>query len=82
MSGKDESVFSKEALMGTSAGKDILKQGLLRSKGYKQFNQYKEKTENEFQGFAQRFVASLHSAIQSDSNTGATMTRFSEEVGT
>ena len=35
MSGKDESVFSKEALMGTQAGKDIMKQGLLRSKGYK-----------------------------------------------
>jgi hypothetical protein len=81
MSGKDESVFSKEALMGTQAGKDILKQGLLRSKGYKQFNQYKEKTENEFQGFAQRFVVSLHKAISADSNPAATMNRFAEEVG-
>ena len=40
MSSKDESVFSKEALMGTQAGKEIMKQGLLRGKGYKQFNQY------------------------------------------
>ena len=81
MSGKDESVFSKEALMGTQAGKDILKQGLLRSKGYKQFNQYKEKTENEFQGFAQRFVMSLHKAISADSDSAATMNKFAEEVG-
>jgi hypothetical protein len=81
MSGKDESVFSKEALMGTQAGKDILKQGLLRSKGYKQFNQYKEKTENEFQGFAQRFVMSLHKAISADANPALTMNKFAEEVG-
>src|SRR6185503_3528878 len=81
MSGKDESVFSKEALMGTQAGKDILKQGLLRSKGYRQFNQYKEKTENEFQGFAQRFVISLHKAISSDANAPLTMNKFAEEVG-
>lgn len=81
MSGKDESVFSKEALMGTQAGKDILKQGLLRSKGYKQFNQYKEQTENEFQGFAQRFVMSLYKAISSDTNTLLTMNKFAEEVG-
>jgi hypothetical protein len=81
MSSKDESVFSKEALMGTQAGKDVLKQGLLRSKGYKQFNQYKEKTENEFQGFAQRFVMSLHKAMSADPNPAATMNKFAEEVG-
>jgi hypothetical protein len=81
MSGKDESVFSKEALMGTQAGKDIMKQGLLRSKGYKQFNQYKERTENEFHGFAQRFVVSLHKAISADPSPAATMDRFAEEVG-
>jgi hypothetical protein len=81
MSGKDESVFSKEALMGTQAGKDILKQGLLRSKGYKQFNQYKEKTENEFQGFAQRFIMSLHKAISADPSPNLTMKAFAEEVG-
>jgi hypothetical protein len=81
MSGKDESIFSKEALMGTQAGKEIMKQGLLRSKGYRQFNQYKEKTENEFQGFVHRFVASLHRAIAADANPGATMKKFADEVG-
>ncbi|HEY7506902.1 MAG TPA: hypothetical protein VH621_04810 [Nitrososphaera sp.] len=81
MSGKDESIFSKEALMGTQAGKEMMKQGLLRGKGYRQFNQYKEKTENEFQGFAHRFVTSLHHAIVADDNSSATMKKFAEEVG-
>jgi hypothetical protein len=81
MSGKDESIFSKEALMGTQAGKDIIKQGLLRSKGYKQFNQYKEKAEQEFGDFAKRFVTSLHTAIKADNSPGSTMQAFGEEVG-
>ncbi len=81
MSGKDESIFSKEALMGTQAGKDIMKQGLLRSKGYKQFNHYKEKTEQEFGAFAKRFVMSLHHAMESDANPGLTMSRFADEAG-
>lgn len=81
MSGKDESIFSKEALMGTQAGKEIMKQGLLRSKGYKQFNHYKEKTEHEFGAFAKRFVMSLHQAMEFDPNPGITMSRFADEVG-
>lgn len=81
MSGKDELIFSKEALMGTQAGKDIMKQGLLRSKGYRQFNQYKEKTEQEFSGFAQRFVVSLHKAMAADSNPAGTIRKFADEVG-
>jgi len=81
MSGKDESIFSKEALIGTQAGKDIMKQGLLRSKGYRQFNQYKEKTEQEFSGFAQRFVMSLHKAITADSNPAGTIRKFADDVG-
>jgi len=81
MSGKDESIFSMEALRSTQAGKDIMKQGLLRSKGYRQFNQYKEKTEQEFSGFAQRFVMSLHKAISADSNPTGTIKKFADDVG-
>ena len=33
MSGKDESIFSKSALMATKPGKQIIKQGLFKSKG-------------------------------------------------
>jgi hypothetical protein len=81
MSGKDESIFSKEALIGTQAGKEIMKQGLLRGKGFKQFNQYKEKTEQEFGSFAKRFTMSLHDAIQADGSPASTMQKFAEEVG-
>src|SRR5438093_12315816 len=81
MSGKDESIFSMEVLRSTQAGKNIMKQGLLRSKGYRQFNQYKEKTEQEFSGFAQRFVVSLHKAISTDDNPAGTIRKFADDIG-
>ena len=81
MSGKDESIFSMEALRSTQAGKGIMKQGLLRSKGYRQFNQYKERTEQEFCVFAQRFVMSLHKAITADSNPARTIRKFADDAG-
>lgn len=80
MSGKDELIFSKEALMRTQAGKDIIKERILQSKGYKQFNHYKEKTEQEFPSFVQRFIISLHKAITADSNPPGTIRKFTEEV--
>jgi hypothetical protein len=80
MSGKDELIFSKEALMNTQAGKEIIKQRLLQSNGYKQFNHYKEKTEQEFHGFMQRFITSLHKTITADSNPAHTIHKFTEEA--
>jgi hypothetical protein len=80
MSGKDELIFSKEALRSTQAGKEIIKQRLLQSNGYKQFNRYKEKTEQEFHGFIQRFIMSLHKAITADSNPAGTIHKFTEEA--
>ena len=80
MSSKDELIFSKEALMRTQAGKDIIKERILQSKGYKQFNHYKEKTEQEFPSFVQRFTMSLHKAITADSNPPGTIRKFTEEV--
>jgi hypothetical protein len=79
MSGKDESIFSKEALLRTHAGKDIIKERMLQSKGYKQFNHYKEKTEQEFPSFVQRFTFSLHNAITADNNPSGTIRKFAEE---
>ena len=81
MSGKDDAIFSMEALRNTQAGKDIMKQALLRSKGYRQFNQYKEKTDKEFSAFAQRFVMSLDEAISADSNPAGTIKKFADDVG-
>lgn len=81
MSGKDQSVVSKEALMSTKPGKQIIKQGLFKSKGFKLFNQYKEETENEFPNFAKRFASDLLKEIKSDSNPNATQQAFGNEVG-
>ena len=81
MSGKDEYIFTKAALMSTKCGKEILKQILLRKNSYKQFTKYKQKYEHEFEGFKKRFLISLHQRIVSDSNPSVTMKKFIEEVG-
>lgn len=81
MSSKDELTFSKEALLKTHAGKSIIKERMVQSKGYKQFNHYKEKTEQEFPSFVQRFTLSLHKAITTDSTPSDTIHKFVEEVG-
>ena len=81
MSGKDQSVVSKEALMSTKPGKQIIKQGLFKSKGFKLFNKYKEETEQEFPNFAERFARDLLNEIKSDSSPNSTQQAFAEEVG-
>ncbi len=81
MSGKDQSVVSKEALMSTKPGKQILKQALFKSKGFKLFNKYKEETENEFPNFAERFAQGLLNEIKSDTNPNSTQQAFGNEVG-
>ncbi|MFQ5940719.1 MAG: hypothetical protein ACE5KA_03355 [Nitrososphaerales archaeon] len=82
MSSKDENIFSKESLMTTEAGKNILKQGVIHSKGYKQFQKYKEKSDEEFPKFVKRFVSDLYSQIKGDQNPSATLSAFISEVGT
>ncbi len=81
MSGKDQSVISKEALMGTKPGKQIIKQGLFKKKGYKLFKQYKEEAENEFPNFAQRFTKDLLREIKADNSPNSTQQEFAKEVG-
>jgi hypothetical protein len=72
---------SKEALMSTKAGKQILKQGLFKSKGFKLFNKYKEEAESEFPKFADRFTDDLLREIKSDSSPQDTQKAFASEVG-
>ena len=81
VSGKDQSVVSKEALISTKPGKQIIKQALFKSKGYKLFNKYKEETENEFPNFAERFAQELLHEIKSDTNPNSTQQAFGNEVG-
>jgi len=81
VSSKDQSVVSKEALMSTKPGKQILKQGLFKSKGFKLFNQYKEEAEAEFPKFADRFTDDLLREIKSDASASSTQKEFAQEVG-
>lgn len=81
MSGKDQSVVSKDALMSTKAGKQIIKQGLFKSKGFKLFNQYKEEAESEFPKFAERFADDLLREIKNDASPSSTQKEFAQEVG-
>lgn len=78
----DVSVTSKEALMSTKPGKQIMKQGLFKSKGFKLFNKYKEDTENEFPNFAKRFTKDLLHEIKSDTSPNSTQQAFADEIGT
>ncbi len=80
MSGKDQSVVGKDALMSTRPGKQILKQGLFKSKGFKMFKRYREETEAGFPDFAQRFARDLHGLIISDGDPAATQQAFGDEV--
>jgi hypothetical protein len=81
VSSKDQSVVSKEALMSTKAGKQILKQGLFKSKGFRLFSQYKEEAESEFPKFAERFTDDLLREIKSDQSAYETQKEFAKEVG-
>ncbi|MBD0359615.1 MAG: hypothetical protein ICV56_02760 [Nitrososphaeraceae archaeon] len=81
MSGKDEHIFTKAALVSTRSGKEILKRILLRENSYKQFAKYKQKYEKEFDDFTKRFMMSLHQRINYDSSPSATMKKFTGEIG-
>ena len=80
VSSKDPSVISKEALVSTKPGKQIMKQGLFKSRGFKLFNKYKEETETEFPNFAKRFTEGLLNEIKSDTNPNSTQQAFADEV--
>ena len=81
MSTKDGSIFTKSALMSTGYGRAILKQIAFSQIGYKQFNKYKRKTEQEFPEFTKRYLLSLHESIVSDPNPNETLKKFIEESG-
>lgn len=81
MSSKDESIFSKEALLSTKPGKEIVKQALFKSKGYKLFDKYKKEAEEAFPNFTKRFTEDLLEEIKKDSDPYDTQEKFAREVG-
>ena len=80
MSGKDSSIVSKEALMGTKPGKQIIKQGLFKSKGYRMFSKYKLEAEVELPKLAERFAKQMHTAIKNDISPADTLKAFVAET--
>lgn len=81
MSGKDQSIVSKDALRSTKPGKQIIKQALFKSQGYKLFNKYKEEAEREFPDFAKRFTQDLLVELKDDASPNTTQQKFGDEVG-
>lgn len=80
MSAKESKIFSKVSLSSTNSGKKIIKQVLLREKGYKQYSKYRVQSEREFTEFTKRFLLSLHEKLISDPNPKATMKKFIDEI--
>ena len=80
MSAKESKIFSKVSLSSTNSGKKIIKQVLLREKGYKQYSKYRVESEREFTEFTKRFLLSLHEKLISEPNPKATMKKFIDEI--
>lgn len=81
VSGKDPSVTSRDALLSTRPGKQIARQGLFKSKGYRMFARYRDEYEARFPAFADSLAAELHGMVTGDDDPAATQRRFAEEVG-
>ncbi len=67
--------------MSTKPGKDIVKQALFKSKGYRQFDKYKKEAEDELPKFTKRFAEDLLRQIKSDNAPAETQEKFASEVG-
>ncbi|MXX20605.1 MAG: hypothetical protein F4Y82_05895 [Cenarchaeum sp. SB0665_bin_23] len=82
MSGRDESVTSKEGLRTTKAGRSIMKSAFLKSRGYRMFNKYRDETKKQFSDFEARFAESLLYEIKTDPAPNDTQRAFADEIGT
>lgn len=80
MLGKNQSVFDKGALASTKPGKQLIKQKLFKSRGYRLFDKYKTEAEEIFPDFAARFAADLRREIESDPSPLSTVDGFADEV--
>ncbi len=66
--------------MSTSAGRDIMKQGMLKSRAYKQFLYYKEEAEESIKRLSEELTHDLHRYIIDDNDPKDTLTRFVQVV--
>lgn len=80
MIGKNKSIFEKDALVSTKSGKQIIKQKIFKSKGFRLFDHYKKEADESFPDFADRFTKDLLREIKSDPHPGTTLQAFADEV--
>lgn len=81
MSGKDPSVTGRDALLSTRPGRQIARQGLFKSKGYRMFARYREEYESRFPAFSETLASELHAMIAADADPAGSQARFADEVG-
>ena len=81
MSGKDDFIFSKINLLKTSSGRKILRKGILKDKGYRQFKKYVDLSKREYDDFVIRFQNDIYNIIKSDSSPITTHEEFVKEIG-
>ena len=81
MSGKDPSVTGRDALLSTRPGRQIARQGLFKSKGYRMFARYREEYEARFPAFSESLASELHAMIAADKDPAGSQAGFAAEVG-
>jgi hypothetical protein len=81
MSGKDDFIFSKINLLKTSSGRKILRKGIFKDKGYRQFKKYVDLSKREYDDFVIRFQNDIYNIIKSDSSPITTHEEFVKEIG-
>jgi hypothetical protein len=81
MNGKDDFIFSKINLLKTSSGRKILRKGVLKDKGYRQFKKYVDLSKKEYNDFVMRFQNDIYNTITSDSSPITTHEEFVKEIG-
>jgi hypothetical protein len=81
MNGKDDFIFNKINLLKTYSGRKILRKGILKDKGYRQFKKYVNLSKKEYNDFVRRFQNDIYDTIKSDSSPIITHEEFVKEIG-
>ncbi len=80
-SNKDDFTFNKTNLLKTSSGRKILKKGILKDEGYRQFKKYVDLSKKEYDAFVLRFQNDIYGLLRSDSTPLSTHDEFINEIG-
>ncbi len=80
-SNKDDSTFNKVNLLKTPSGRKILKKGIIKDEGFRQFKKYVDLSKKEYDGFVLRFKTDICGLLNSDSVPHSTHDEFINEIG-